>query len=162
MRVFFFSRAGRRVWLAGTGSAGTQTSRWASGRSSSTRSWRALCPTLTWSLCCWRPARSQHRAQLTGWSTPPSSHVAGKWIRSLFIHPADERSSGPFYISYSACRFCFLTAIFCALWRLFLKVPVLVNNLGLLEQLAYWKVSSPCSAAGYNLTMKKHRYSPAR
>lgn len=37
---------------------------------------------------------------------------------------------------------------------------MLVNNLGLLEQLAYWKVSSPCSAAGYNLTMKKHRYKP--
>lgn len=37
---------------------------------------------------------------------------------------------------------------------------MLVNNLGLLEQLAYWKVSSPCSAAGYNHTMKKHRYKP--
>ncbi|XP_071770429.2 BRCA1-A complex subunit Abraxas 1 [Centroberyx gerrardi] len=40
--------------------------------------------------------------------------------------------------------------------RRFVNVPVLVNNLGLLEQLAYWKVSAPCSAAGYNLTMKKH------
>lgn len=36
-----------------------------------------------------------------------------------------------------------------------------INNLGLLEQLAYWKVSTPCSAAGYNLTMKKHEYDPA-
>lgn len=42
-----------------------------------------------------------------------------------------------------------------------MNVPVLVNNLGLLEQLAYWKVSAPFSAAGYNLTMKKHRYGPA-
>lgn len=41
-----------------------------------------------------------------------------------------------------------------------MKVPVLVSNLGLLEQLAYWKVSAPCSAAGYNLTMKKHRCVP--
>lgn len=41
-----------------------------------------------------------------------------------------------------------------------MNVPVLVSNLGLLEQLAYWKVSAPCSAAGYNLTMKKHRYVP--
>ncbi|XP_071402493.1 BRCA1-A complex subunit Abraxas 1 [Centroberyx affinis] len=40
--------------------------------------------------------------------------------------------------------------------RRFVNVPVSVNNLGLLEQLAYWKVSAPCSAAGYNLTMKKH------
>ncbi|XP_075885932.1 BRCA1-A complex subunit Abraxas 1 isoform X2 [Nelusetta ayraudi] len=47
-------------------------------------------------------------------------------------------------------------AAFISRSRLFLKVPVLVNNLGLLEQLAYWKVSSPCSAASYNLTMKKH------
>lgn len=42
-----------------------------------------------------------------------------------------------------------------------MNIPVLVNNLGLLEQLAYWKVSAPCSAAGYNLTMKKHGYDPA-
>uniref|UniRef100_A0A3Q3WJ06 MPN domain-containing protein n=1 Tax=Mola mola TaxID=94237 RepID=A0A3Q3WJ06_MOLML len=40
--------------------------------------------------------------------------------------------------------------------RQFVNVPVLVSNLGLLEQLAYWKVSAQCSAAGYNLTMKKH------
>ncbi len=46
------------------------------------------------------------------------------------------------------------------LWRRFLKVPVSVNNLGLLEQLAYWKVSAACSAAGYNATMKKHGYDP--
>lgn len=45
--------------------------------------------------------------------------------------------------------------------RRFMNIPVLVSNLGLLEQLAYWKVSAPCSAAGYNLTMKKHRYVPA-
>lgn len=45
--------------------------------------------------------------------------------------------------------------------RRFMNVPVLVNNLGLLEQLAYWKASAPCSAAGYNLTMKKHGYDPA-
>uniref|UniRef100_A0A3Q3M6Q9 Abraxas 1, BRCA1 A complex subunit n=1 Tax=Mastacembelus armatus TaxID=205130 RepID=A0A3Q3M6Q9_9TELE len=47
-------------------------------------------------------------------------------------------------------------AAFISRSRQFLNVPVLVNNLGLLEQLAYWKVSAPCSAAGYNLTMKKH------
>uniref|UniRef100_H3CJF3 BRCA1-A complex subunit Abraxas 1 n=1 Tax=Tetraodon nigroviridis TaxID=99883 RepID=H3CJF3_TETNG len=40
--------------------------------------------------------------------------------------------------------------------RRFTNVPVLVNNLGLLGQLSYWKVSAPCSAAGYSLTMKKH------
>uniref|UniRef100_A0A3Q0STI0 BRCA1-A complex subunit Abraxas 1 n=1 Tax=Amphilophus citrinellus TaxID=61819 RepID=A0A3Q0STI0_AMPCI len=40
--------------------------------------------------------------------------------------------------------------------RHFVNVPVLVTNLGLLEQLSYWKVSAPCSAAGYSLTMKKH------
>nr|XP_046232074.1 BRCA1-A complex subunit Abraxas 1 [Scatophagus argus] len=47
-------------------------------------------------------------------------------------------------------------AAFISRSRQFMNVPVLVNNLGLLEQLAYWKVSAPCSAAGYNLTMKKH------
>ncbi|XP_060917597.1 BRCA1-A complex subunit Abraxas 1 isoform X2 [Labrus mixtus] len=47
-------------------------------------------------------------------------------------------------------------AAFTSRSRRFLNVPVLVNNLGLLEQLAYWKVSAPCSAAGYNMTMKKH------
>ncbi|XP_070706859.1 BRCA1-A complex subunit Abraxas 1 isoform X2 [Pempheris klunzingeri] len=47
-------------------------------------------------------------------------------------------------------------AAFISRSRRFLNVPVLVNNLGLLEQLAYWKVSAPCSAAGYALTMKKH------
>lgn len=51
--------------------------------------------------------------------------------------------------------------IYCSLCRQFINVPVLVNNLGLLDQLSYWKVSAPCSAAGYNLTMKKHRYDPA-
>ncbi|XP_056260445.1 BRCA1-A complex subunit Abraxas 1 [Seriola aureovittata] len=47
-------------------------------------------------------------------------------------------------------------AAFISRSRKFINVPVLVNNLGLLEQLSYWKVSAPCSAAGYNLTMKKH------
>ncbi|KAM6975842.1 BRCA1-A complex subunit Abraxas 1 [Tautogolabrus adspersus] len=47
-------------------------------------------------------------------------------------------------------------AAFTSRSRRFLNVPVLVNNLGLLEQLAYWKVSAPCSSAGYNMTMKKH------
>ncbi|XP_074546586.1 BRCA1-A complex subunit Abraxas 1 [Halichoeres trimaculatus] len=48
-------------------------------------------------------------------------------------------------------------AAFISRSRRFLNIPVLVSNLGLVEQLAYWKVSAPCSAAGYNLTMKKHR-----
>ncbi|XP_069023363.1 BRCA1-A complex subunit Abraxas 1 isoform X3 [Embiotoca jacksoni] len=47
-------------------------------------------------------------------------------------------------------------AAFISRSRRFVNVPVLVNNLGLLEQQAYWKVSAPCSAAGYGLTMKKH------
>ncbi|XP_053196640.1 BRCA1-A complex subunit Abraxas 1 [Scomber japonicus] len=47
-------------------------------------------------------------------------------------------------------------AAFIARSRRLVNVPVLVNNLGLLEQLSYWKVSAPCSAAGYNLTMKRH------
>ncbi|XP_067430249.1 BRCA1-A complex subunit Abraxas 1 isoform X2 [Thunnus thynnus] len=47
-------------------------------------------------------------------------------------------------------------AAFISRSRRFINVPVLVNNLGLLEQLAYWKVSAPCSAVGYNVTMKKH------
>ncbi|XP_020492629.1 BRCA1-A complex subunit Abraxas 1 [Labrus bergylta] len=47
-------------------------------------------------------------------------------------------------------------AAFTSRSRRFLNVPILVNNLGLLEQLAYCKVSAPCSAAGYNMTMKKH------
>ncbi|XP_015248510.1 PREDICTED: BRCA1-A complex subunit Abraxas [Cyprinodon variegatus] len=41
--------------------------------------------------------------------------------------------------------------------RRFMSVPVLVTNLGLLEQQGYWKASVPCSASGYSLTMKKHR-----
>ncbi|XP_047425632.1 BRCA1-A complex subunit Abraxas 1 [Mugil cephalus] len=40
--------------------------------------------------------------------------------------------------------------------RRFVNVPVLVGNLGLLEQLAYWKDSAPNSAAGYSRTMKRH------
>ncbi|XP_044029510.1 BRCA1-A complex subunit Abraxas 1 isoform X3 [Siniperca chuatsi] len=47
-------------------------------------------------------------------------------------------------------------AAFISRSRRFVNVPVLVNNLGLLEQLAYWKVSASCSAVGYDLTMKKH------
>ncbi|XP_060931764.1 BRCA1-A complex subunit Abraxas 1 [Limanda limanda] len=40
--------------------------------------------------------------------------------------------------------------------RTFLNVPIRVTNLGSLEQQAYWKESTSCSAAGYNLTMEKH------
>ncbi|XP_068609369.1 BRCA1-A complex subunit Abraxas 1 [Brachionichthys hirsutus] len=47
-------------------------------------------------------------------------------------------------------------AAFVSRSRRFMNIPVLVNNLGLLDQLSYWKVSAPCSAAGFNLTMKKH------
>ncbi|XP_030005278.1 BRCA1-A complex subunit Abraxas 1 isoform X1 [Sphaeramia orbicularis] len=48
-------------------------------------------------------------------------------------------------------------AAFISRSRQVINVPVLVNNLGLLEQVAYCKVSALCSAVGYNLTMKKHR-----
>ncbi|XP_072310251.1 BRCA1-A complex subunit Abraxas 1 [Eucyclogobius newberryi] len=41
--------------------------------------------------------------------------------------------------------------------RQVINVPVLVNNLGLLEPVSYCKVPTLCSAVGYNLTMKKHR-----
>uniref|UniRef100_A0A8C8E2H0 Uncharacterized protein n=1 Tax=Oryzias sinensis TaxID=183150 RepID=A0A8C8E2H0_9TELE len=41
--------------------------------------------------------------------------------------------------------------------RRFMNIPVLVNNLGLLEQQGYWRGSAPCSATGYIITMKKHR-----
>ncbi|XP_068191171.1 BRCA1-A complex subunit Abraxas 1 isoform X2 [Antennarius striatus] len=47
-------------------------------------------------------------------------------------------------------------AAFVSRSRRFVNIPVLVNNLGLLDQLSYWKVSAPCSAVGFNLTMKKH------
>ncbi|XP_054468655.1 BRCA1-A complex subunit Abraxas 1 [Anoplopoma fimbria] len=47
-------------------------------------------------------------------------------------------------------------AAFTSRSRQFVNVPVLVNNLGLLEQLAYWKALTPCSAAGYHLAMNKH------
>ncbi|XP_068561466.1 BRCA1-A complex subunit Abraxas 1 isoform X1 [Cebidichthys violaceus] len=47
-------------------------------------------------------------------------------------------------------------AAFISRSRQFVNVPVLVNNLGLLEQLAYWKESTSCSAAGYNLTMNTY------
>ncbi|KAM9701098.1 BRCA1-A complex subunit Abraxas 1 [Menidia menidia] len=40
--------------------------------------------------------------------------------------------------------------------RRLVKVPLLVHNLGLLEQQAYWKVSAPCCAAGYSLAMRRH------
>lgn len=56
---------------------------------------------------------------------------------------------------------CTLCVFSCSSCRRFTNVPVLVNNLGLLEQLSYWKVSASCSAAGYNLTMKKHGSDPA-
>ncbi|XP_024154681.1 BRCA1-A complex subunit Abraxas 1 isoform X2 [Oryzias melastigma] len=41
--------------------------------------------------------------------------------------------------------------------RRFVNIPVLVNNLGLLEQQGYWRGAAPCSATGYIITMKKHR-----
>uniref|UniRef100_A0A3P9J0G2 Abraxas 1, BRCA1 A complex subunit n=1 Tax=Oryzias latipes TaxID=8090 RepID=A0A3P9J0G2_ORYLA len=41
--------------------------------------------------------------------------------------------------------------------RRFMNIPVLVNNLGLLEQQGYWRGSALCSATGYIITMKKHR-----
>uniref|UniRef100_A0AAV2IVJ9 BRCA1-A complex subunit Abraxas 1 n=1 Tax=Knipowitschia caucasica TaxID=637954 RepID=A0AAV2IVJ9_KNICA len=41
--------------------------------------------------------------------------------------------------------------------RQVIHVPVLVNNLGLLEPVSYCKAPALCSAVGYNQTMKKHR-----
>ncbi|XP_024918116.1 BRCA1-A complex subunit Abraxas 1 [Cynoglossus semilaevis] len=38
----------------------------------------------------------------------------------------------------------------------FLHLPIIVTNLGSLDQQEYWKVSTLCSAAGYDLTMRKH------
>ncbi|XP_037548551.1 BRCA1-A complex subunit Abraxas 1 [Nematolebias whitei] len=41
--------------------------------------------------------------------------------------------------------------------RCLVSIPVLVTNLGLLEQQAYWKESVMCTAVGYNLIMKDSR-----
>lgn len=37
------------------------------------------------------------------------------------------------------------------------NVPVLINNLGLLDPVSYCRAPALCSAVGYNLTIKKHR-----
>lgn len=38
------------------------------------------------------------------------------------------------------------------------SVPVLVNNLGLLEEQDYWRLSASCSSVNYNHAVRKHRY----
>ncbi|KAM4635748.1 BRCA1-A complex subunit Abraxas 1 isoform 2-T2 [Polymixia lowei] len=48
-------------------------------------------------------------------------------------------------------------AVFRSHSRRFKTVPVLVNNLGMLEQQAYWKFSAPCSAAGYERAIQQHK-----
>lgn len=40
--------------------------------------------------------------------------------------------------------------------RQFQNIPVLVTNLGLLEQQDYWRISAPCSSVSYNLTIRRH------
>uniref|UniRef100_A0A665THT2 Abraxas 1, BRCA1 A complex subunit n=1 Tax=Echeneis naucrates TaxID=173247 RepID=A0A665THT2_ECHNA len=45
-------------------------------------------------------------------------------------------------------------AAFISRSRHFINVPILVNNLGVLEQLAYWKVSASCSATSCRLRSK--------
>ncbi|KAJ0012802.1 hypothetical protein NQD34_017136 [Periophthalmus magnuspinnatus] len=47
--------------------------------------------------------------------------------------------------------------MFILYFRQVINVPVLVNNLGLLEPGSYSKVPALCSAVGYHRTMKKHR-----
>lgn len=39
----------------------------------------------------------------------------------------------------------------------FHNIPVLVSNLGLLEQQGYWSISAACSSVSYNRAIKKHR-----
>ncbi|KAM6984854.1 BRCA1-A complex subunit Abraxas 1 [Aplochiton taeniatus] len=41
--------------------------------------------------------------------------------------------------------------------RKFHNVPVLVTNLGLLEQQDYWRIPAPCSSVGYNRAIGTHR-----
>ncbi|TNN56826.1 BRCA1-A complex subunit Abraxas [Liparis tanakae] len=47
-------------------------------------------------------------------------------------------------------------AAFISRSRRFLKVPVLLNNLGVLEQLAYWRAAAPCAAAGFHRATNTH------
>ncbi|KAL6096364.1 abraxas1 [Pungitius sinensis] len=47
-------------------------------------------------------------------------------------------------------------AAFTSRSRIFVNIPVLVRNLGLLESPAYWKPSAPCSAGGYRLATSRH------
>ncbi|XP_061589494.1 BRCA1-A complex subunit Abraxas 1 [Cololabis saira] len=69
----------------------------------------------------------------------------------LLLTPSRTTSAGSTHqIEYSA----FISDV-----RRFKKLPVLINNLGLLEQPAYWKTSASGSAAGY-LSMKNHRSNP--
>ncbi|XP_036385774.1 BRCA1-A complex subunit Abraxas 1 isoform X2 [Megalops cyprinoides] len=37
------------------------------------------------------------------------------------------------------------------------NIPILVNNLGMLEQQDYWRSSAPCSSLSYSRAVKKHR-----
>ncbi|KAM8827551.1 BRCA1-A complex subunit Abraxas 1 isoform 1-T1 [Spinachia spinachia] len=47
-------------------------------------------------------------------------------------------------------------AAFTSRSRLFVNIPVLVSNLGLLDSPAYWKASAPCSAGGYRRATSRH------
>lgn len=41
--------------------------------------------------------------------------------------------------------------------RQFHNIPVLVTNLGLLEQQDYWRIPAPCSSVSYSRAIRKHR-----
>ncbi|XP_062339925.1 BRCA1-A complex subunit Abraxas 1 isoform X1 [Osmerus eperlanus] len=67
----------------------------------------------------------------------------------LLLTPSDVTSSG------STRRLEY--AVFKSHGSQFHNIPVLVSNLGLLEQQDYWRISTACSSVNYNRAIKKHR-----
>ncbi|XP_041753786.1 BRCA1-A complex subunit Abraxas 1 isoform X2 [Coregonus clupeaformis] len=67
----------------------------------------------------------------------------------LLLTPSEVTSSGSTHkLEYAVYR------SHCSQYR---SVPVLVSNLGLLEQQDYWRLSASCSSVNYNRAVWKHR-----
>ena len=116
--------------------------------------------------CCWSenyPTCDSKTVTLSKpwvlWSVAPlvttSRKVLGRTPMSVYLDNGQHmnktlRQIRDVYIAVTEC-------VFPLTPRRFYKVPVVINNLGSLEDVVYRTSCSPCSAAGYHRVVQKHK-----
>lgn len=142
----------RRMWLGGTDNEETPDSKWPSWNKWFIKIWERFCPIRNLFSCCSHPLRQQHQAPHIALSSQLSYGTAGE-IHSTLAHKHKSDFWSLVNISIYCNWMCLISP--CSQYN---NIPILVSNLGNLEQQDYWRVSGTCPSLGQSQAVNQHRY----